>query len=268
MALSVSPLISDGMVIQRGRASEVCGRAKPGCGVTVGFMGEAFTGRARDDGSWRIALGVFEAGGPYSMKIEAAGDELVINDILIGDVWLCGGQSNMELPMGRVRHIYPEELCGAGNPDIRLFAVPQEYDFKAPRDGLNGGRWVCAAPETVSEFTAVGYFFAKRLYERYGVPVGLLAAAVGGTPICAWMERSALLPEDAAHIPERVGEVMREEQARSAAYYAAFDQADAGLLEGWQRPDFDDGDWPERVLDEPWDADMRRTGSIWVRRPF
>ena len=269
----LSPLLSDGMVLQRGPDVKVSGRGAPECEVTVTFMGRECKARAGTDGAWTVDLGACGAGGPYEMAVRCGAEETVIKDVLVGDVWLCAGQSNMELPMSRVRHMFPEELELAGNPDIRHFKVPQIYDFQGPRDTLSGGRWEHMSPQTIGEFPAVGWFFAKRLYERYGVPVGLIAAAVGGTPICAWMERSTLTPPDAEEaakwaVPGAAESVIREEQARSAAYYRMFDGADIGLREGWQAPDFDDGGWPERALDLPWDSEMKKPGAIWFRRTF
>lgn len=262
MSVILPQLISDGMVLQRHAEVKIWGKAdRP---VTLTFLGKQYKAFPDASGHWEILLRDLAPGGPHTMFI----NEITIRDVFIGDVWLCSGQSNMQIPMARVRHMYPEEIASP-NPNIRQFTVPQRFNFHGPQDDLEGGRWAAATPETIQDFSAVGYFFAKRLYERYHVPVGLILSAVGGTPIHAWMSKGAL-----ADFPELIKEaeqcadggyvarVQAKEAKRWESFFNGIDASDPGLHEKWHAPEYDDGDWEERQLLEPWPG----CGSVWFRK--
>ncbi|GHV33987.1 hypothetical protein FACS18949_09200 [Clostridia bacterium] len=161
-----------------------------------------------------------------------------------GDVWLCAGQSNMELWLGRVKHMYPD-VMSVNNPNIRQFKVPQEYDFDAPR-GEVSGEWVPATPENITDFTAVGYFFANNLWEKYRKPIGLLSAAVGGTPIHAWLANRAELSNADAE------KIQNADAARIEQYYYKLDQAESP-----------DGEWKTGDIRDIREADP---GIVWFRK--
>ena len=159
--LTLPRLISDGMVIQRERPVKIWGWAEPNSSVCVKFLGSEYTTEAGAEGSWEAELPPLGAGGPFEMEIRSGDEAVVIRDILVGDVWLTGGQSNMELPMYRVDTMFPDEIANSTNPSIREFRVPQHYDFKEPQSDIQGGVWASASPETVPHFSAVGYFLPK-----------------------------------------------------------------------------------------------------------
>ena len=262
MSVQLPLLLSDGMVLQRNAEVKLWGTADEL--VTVTFLGRQYHTTPDKDSNWEVVLRDLQPGGPHTLTI----NEITIRDVFVGDVWLCSGQSNMQIPMMRVRHMYPEELQNP-NPNIRQFTVPQRFDFHTPKDCLEGGSWLGASPETIRGFSAIGYFFAKRLYERYQVPIGLLATGIGGTPIHAWMSRGALesFPEllreatrcaDAAY----VARVQTEDITRSEIFYKEIDNTDPGLTEKWYSPDYDDSGWEERDLLAPWAG----TGSVWLRK--
>lgn len=179
-------LLSDGMVLQRDADIRIWGWAAAGGNVTVSFSGKSYSTLADSNGKWFVTLPPMEAGGLYHMEI-TAGNSIAINNILIGDVWVCSGQSNMTIPMSRVEDLYADDISKCENTAIRLFTVPDRYDFKIPQQDLQSGSWVSPNPVSILDFTAVGYFFAKALFEKYQVPIGLINASVGGSPVEAWM---------------------------------------------------------------------------------
>lgn len=216
------------------------------------------------DNRWEVVIRDLKPGGPYVLEI----NEITVRNVYVGDVWLCSGQSNMQIPMLRVKHMYPEELENP-NPNIRQFTVPERFDFHGPAESLEGGGWLGASPETVGEFSAVGYFFAKRLYERYHVPIGLLLSAIGGTPIHAWMSRGALksfpkLLNEAGRCADDafVAHVREEDMKRTENFFTEIDNTDPGLAGKWYSPDYDDSAWEDKELLAPWSG----TGSVWLRR--
>src|SRR5260221_163160 len=189
--VKVRRLISDGMVLQREIPIRIWGWASPGEKVTVKFDGETVTGETDDRGKWRVVLSPKKAGGPYVMDINGI-NHIWLKNIMVGEVWVCSGESNMELPMERVKEKYPGIIAHSENSAIRQFKAPLRYDFNGPRDNFSGIKWESASPETVPGFSAVAYFFARELNEHYHVPVGLINAAVGGAPDEAWLSADAL----------------------------------------------------------------------------
>jgi len=273
MNLRLSPLYSNGMILQRNTTTIICGVANPTAKVVVSFLGEEHICYAQQDGKWSISLEWLKAGGPYTIEIYSENEAIKVHNVLIGDVWLCGGQSNMEMKMQRTKHMYPEDMQDADNPLIRQFSVPQNYDFRAAKNELSGGSWETLSPENISDFSAVGYFFAKRLHKAYNVPIGIIAASVGGTPIHAWMSKNMLenfpdIKEEAFKYSDDdfVKSIVKNESERSEAYYASLDRSDLGLIEGWYNPDYDDKDWLERELVLPWDDDLEAPGIVWLRK--
>ena len=262
MALQLPRLLSDGMVLQRNAKVELWGTADEP--VTVTFLEQEYQAVPDALGRWTVTLGDLPPGGPHRLTV----NDVTLNDVYVGDVFLCSGQSNMQIPMRRVKHMYPEELQSP-NAGIRQFTVPQRVSFHGPQNDLEGGGWAAASPETIGEFSAVGYFFAKRLYERYQVPIGLIHSAIGGTPIHAWMSREALkdfpgLPEEADLCADDAYVALKqaEDASNTERFFGKIDQADPGLYEKWYAPEYDDSGWEQRPLLKPWTG----TGSVWLRK--
>ncbi|HEX9511130.1 MAG TPA: sialate O-acetylesterase [Puia sp.] len=174
-------LVSDGMVLQRGVPIKIWGWAAPGENITVQFDGEKVSAMTGDDREWSVLLKPRKAGGPYIMEVSGI-NHIRLKDILVGDVWVCSGQSNMALPI----------IAHAGNPSIRQFSVATRYNFTGPLEDLSSGRWEPADTASVLRFTAAGYFFARTLFEKYHVPIGLLKVSAGDSPAEAWLSENAL----------------------------------------------------------------------------
>ena len=274
-------LFSDGMILQREQPVKIWGWAEPETAVTVTFLGNDYFAKADNTGAWVAVLPPAAAGGPHTLEVSAGGEVVTLSDVLVGDVWLCSGQSNMQLPMERVDLMFPEEIAGAANPLIRQFEVPERFDFRIPRQDLDGGVWVAADPKTVLDFSAVGYFFAKELYEKYQVPIGLLNASVGGTPVQAWMSREALSPypeylaeADRCKDNRYVEEVLARDQAAQVEWHKHLSSIDQGLngRPRWYDPRFTDlGDWQTAEVPGDWCEIPDLAGFIgvaWFRRVF
>jgi len=184
-------IIADGMVLQRDANVKIWGWASPGEKVSVQFMKKMYRTVAAADSQWVIKLSNLRAGGPYEMKI-AGSNSIIINDILIGDVWLCSGQSNMEYQLGYDDATYGKEMAEVNFPQIRQFKVPNRAILDGPKTDMTGGSWKSANPKDIKPFSAVTYFFAKKLYEKYHVPIGIINSSVGGTPIEAWTSEDGL----------------------------------------------------------------------------
>jgi len=179
-------LISNSMVLQRDTKLKIWGWASPGEKITIRFARRTYRTTTDKAGNWLILIPPMKAGGPYSMEI-SGNNRITVSDILVGDVWFCSGQSNMVLQMERVKEKYPDEISSAHYPYIRNFFVPTASDVRKVHDDLPNSRWVVTSSATVKPMGAVTYFFAKQLFNKYHVPIGIINSSVGGTPAEAWV---------------------------------------------------------------------------------
>jgi sialate O-acetylesterase len=185
-------LIADHMVLQRDVADPIWGWAAPGEKIVLSFNGRSYKVNTLADGSWEIHLPVMHAGGPFTIDIRGS-NHVVVSDVLFGDVWFCSGQSNMVLPMERVKEKFPEEIAGAaGFPMIRNFFVSTASDVAGVHADLPPGKWMETTPASILAFGAATWFFAKQLYQQYHIPIGIINSSVGGEPIQAWVSATGL----------------------------------------------------------------------------
>jgi sialate O-acetylesterase len=184
-------LVSDGMVLQRDTKLLIWGWATPGEKVQVKFNKRTVSTITSSEGDWKIVLPPMKEGGPYTMQVKG-NNIITINDILVGDVWFCSGQSNMVLNMERVKEKYPTDIASANYPEIRNFFIPTASDITSAHKEMPAGKWISSSPENVLGFGAVTFFFARSIYNEYRVPIGIINSSVGGTPIEAWTSEEGL----------------------------------------------------------------------------
>lgn len=269
-------LISDGMVLQQNTTLKVWGWANKGEIVELQFNNKTYQTSADIAGKWLINLPTPKAGGPYEMIITGE-NQLKIRDILIGEVWVCSGQSNMVLPLERVKEKYTALIASINNPLIRHFFIPTRYDFNQAQEDYASGKWEAATPENIMRFSATAYFFAKDLFEKYKVPIGLINASVGGTPVEAWISEDALkaFPHHLA-LTEQVkdssyiNQIRRKEGGITSQWYANLRKNDAGIhgTQKWFEPTYDASSWQSMTLPNFWeDAGLKNTnGVVWFRK--
>jgi sialate O-acetylesterase len=271
--LELPVLFGDGMVIQRGAEVPVWGWADPGITVEVMFRDQSYRDIAREDGSWRINLPSMHAGGPFELMIVANDKVTRISDILIGDVWVASGQSNMEWAVIEAMNA-EQEISSAHDTSIRHFKVPRSWSWE-PEDRLAGGSWDVASPETVGDFTAVGYFFAREIRKHVDVPIGILNTSWGGSRLEPWMS-AASLGMDADTVGsirsgvERWKESIREDLKERLG---EFPEVDQGLVEGeplWADSGLDDSDWDTLETPGVWESGgyAGMDGIGWYRKTF
>jgi sialate O-acetylesterase len=271
----VSPIFGDHMVLQRGNPNTFWGWSTPGRPVRVEIEDKTVTAVAASDGRWHAQIQPPAVGGPYTVTIE--GDHRVaLHDVLVGDVWLCGGQSNMYLGLGESRG-GAAEIAAADHPNLRLFTVAQSVSYAPAAEPK--GAWLTCTPETAGAggwggFSAVAYFFGRRLQEELHVPIGLIEDCVGGSPAESWMSPAALGRIHDFDAPLAALEKLRSEHAPA---YGSFlmhwlDRYDLGAKEGasWAAPDWPDSDWKTAPVPGAFAAlDIARTPVVcWLRRTF
>jgi len=191
--LKVSPLFTDNMVLQQKQNIHIWGKANPDGEVTITFQNQNKKAIADKEGRWKADLSPVPAGGPYELTIKGE-KTYTIHNVMVGEVWVCSGQSNMEMPVSgdwaKVNND-KEEVANANHPDIRLFQVDKVM-ANTPQEELESSGWKVCSPETISNFSAVAYFYGRYLQKELNVPVGLIQTAWGGTVVEAWMSGKSL----------------------------------------------------------------------------
>lgn len=245
---ALSPLFGAGMVMQRDRPNPLRGSADPGTRVEIRIGDRRTEAIASADGTWCAWIDPPAPGGPYQLSVGGP-DGIVLDDVLVGDLWLCAGQSNMEMGLTRALDGVAE-AARAENPSIRLFRVDASPAYKPAAEV--SGAWRKCEPRSFLEgggFSAVAYYFGRRIQRETGVPVGLIQCAVGGSPAESWMSPAAL-----AGFPDFAPELAEMTQlAAGSKVYGNFvmhwyERHDRGVAESWERPDFDDSAWQTTSL--------------------
>jgi sialate O-acetylesterase len=224
--VALAPLFSDHAVLQTGKAVPVWGRADPGEKVTVKFLEYTAAGLADPDGRWVAFLPPMPSLSNGAELVVTGKNSISVHDVVVGEVWLCSGQSNMEFTVHDPKAPNfslkngEAEAAGANYPLIRQFAVERQVAGK-PADAV-GGAWAPCSPATAGRFTAVGYFFARDIFHRFGVPVGIIDCTWGGTPVESWMSPEALASDPAfAVVGERWKQTLAEYPAKKTAFNSA-----------------------------------------------
>jgi len=268
-------IFSDNMVLQQGMSIPVWGWASPGEEIHVDFNGQAVYGVADDDGNWRVVLAPVKAGGPFEMKVEGRNSFTVLKNVLVGEVWIASGQSNMEWPLSGAIDA-EREINNANFDHIRLFTVAKNASICAPKEPE--GKWSICSPETAGNFSAVAYFFGRELHRKLGVPIGLINSSWGGTTAEAWTSREML-----ASMPQFEDFVLRYEKnlvnfERDTTVYKAklkedeikgypADPANVGFEKGWAEQTTNTSDWETIPVPSYWqDAGLDFSGVLWFRR--
>lgn len=267
-------LISDGMVLQRETKTNIWGWAAPAEKITLTFNNQIYNASADQNGNWAILLPPQPAGGPYEITLSAS-NRITLKNILFGDVWICSGQSNMELPMERVSDKYAAIIAKADNPHIRQFEVPDTYNFNGPNKDLENGRWLSVNPKDVLKFSAVAYFFANEIYTKYHVPIGLINTALGGSPAEAWLSEEAVknFPihyNQAQKFKDTnlIAEIESANRKINNNWYSLLNSTDEGLKQKWSKPELNDSNWGQMNIPGYW-ADNKLgevNGSVWFRK--
>ncbi len=266
-------IIRDSMILQRDTKISIWGWASRGEKVSVTFNNKTYKTIAANDGKWIVQLAPTKAGGPYTMEIMGK-TKLTLHDILLGDVWLCAGQSNMEHQMKLHNINYADEIEAANYPAIRQFKVPYVTNLMKPQDDLNGGSWKWADSSNVNDFSAVAYFFAKALYKKYGVPIGIINASWGGIPIEAMMSEESLksFPSILNTVAKNKDTAYVNETNRKAfsAMQSLPKPIDKGVTEKWFDPNYIPKEWHRIAVPGYWEDQGVKDldGSVWFRREF
>lgn len=276
--LKPAKIFSDNMVLQRGSEIPVWGTANPGEQIIVRLITSEIKTIVQPDGRWMVKIPNTNAGGPYSLLIASGSERIEFKNVLIGDVWFASGQSNMEHPMKGWEWIPHSavnqsalEIADSNYPEIRLFSAPK-YPSPVQLNDLSGGKWEIACPTSVSEFSSVGWFFAKELYKTLKVPIGIINSSWGGVPIQSLMSRESLNPYKSSvmitPIPEKFIQTkwthkVAESLEKNRIRRNQISYAQTELSEKINSLNYVDSDWI--VIDFP-NENMHYGNVVWFRK--
>ena len=272
--VTLPQLFQTGMVMQRGKAIPVWGKSDAGETVTVQFNKKHYIVIADTEGKWRIDLPKMKAGGPYTLEVKGESGEVIeVTDVMIGDVWLLSGQSNIDVHIERVYPQYAQEVDNYENPQIRLFRVQNDTDTHGVRNDIRPTsiNWKPLNKQNAWPFSAVGYFLGKRMFEKNKVAQGIIVNSWGGTPIEAWISKDSL-ERDYPMLIKRVqffqndDYVKAQMQANMQAdrqWQKILKESDPGILQNWTATDYNDSEW-KTINQKNWG--WRGTGTVWLRQ--
>ncbi len=272
-------LIGDGMVLQRNAKVNIWGWAAAYEKITVSFLDSAYHTTTKEDGKWSVEFSNLKAGGPFDLRISAT-NSITIHDVFIGDVWVCSGQSQMDINMQRVSPLYEDEIRQAGNPSIRYFSVPTVYAFGKTESDLPYGKWEAISQENILHVSAIAYFFAEELNKNLNIPIGIIRSSLGGSPAEAWISEDAIMgfPEqynEAQRYKDTalISRIQKEDNERISAWYEELNDKDAGYDKPelpWYKPEIDVSDWPVMQVPGYWaDGELGDVnGVVWFRKDF
>ncbi len=268
-------IFSSNMVLQQGIEIPVWGWADKGERITVTFNNNTVRTKCNDTGKWMIKLPVQSYGGPYTLTVKGK-NTLVFDNVLIGEVWICSGQSNMQFQVSQGNNA-EQEIASANYPNIRLFQVPLEV-AQFPKDDLSSGNWVECSPETVAAFSAVGYFFGRDLFKDINVPIGLIHTSWGGTVAETWISGNSIAedPDFKSRLDELQQMDMKKYHEEKMAQIkkilgGTIPEKDSGLVNGkpvWSALDYNDNSWKTIKTPMYWEAQgyMDIDGIAWYRK--
>ena len=281
----IKGIFGSGMVLQRNKINCIYGTAQVYSDVIMEFRGVTSITQADEDGNWKLEFSPGEAGGPFNMVVKSDNNKIEFNDVFVGEVWVNSGQSNAQLPMERMKFSYPEEFEQPRNDKIRMITIPINWSLDGEKDelpesiwesnadegtkaeGLSSGvHWECASPETIGGMSGLGYFFAKKLSKELDVPVGIINASQGGSPIASWLSRQALEElGDKEEYLKKIDEFLAPGKAEATQKEFAENQKKWGeeLYGADKKPDFSDSGWI--ASDEGW-SDVTIPGNIPVEK--
>ena len=273
--VTLPQLFQSGMVLQRGKPIPIWGKADANEQITITFRKKKYLTTADSNGLWRIDLPKQKAGGPYTLTI----NDVVLTDVLVGDVWLCSGQSNIDVTIERVYPQYVDEIDHFDNNNIRLFRVQNETNTHGVQDDIRPTsiNWKPLTKQNAWLFSAVGSFLGIRMFQETGVPQGIIVNSWGGTPIEAWISADSL-QRDYPLLVERTKIYQNDEYVRTQQranqladqrWNELLDIADPGIQQHFSSLEYDDTDWPTvNQYDTHWAAKNGRgiIGTIWLRQ--
>ena len=270
--ISLPPFFSDHMVLQQGEEITIWGKASPKEEITGFFRGEIRKTKASNDGKWRLVFINASSGGPYNLKLLGK-NTIELNNVFVGEVWFCSGQSNMGWPLYKSENGI-NEIEKSHHDKIKLFNVKRSMSGIPTKELDPKNKWTTCNSKTTKNFSAVAYYFARELYKRLEVPIGLIHSSWGGSSIESWMNADDFSNDKSKHeLLQKIktldlNKLEQEYKVAEKKYNLYLDEADLGTKQNWQSVNYDYSTWKNIQLPNVWrNTNLKnRVGVVWVSK--
>ena len=270
--ISLPPFFSDHMVLQQGEEITIWGKASPKEEITGFFRGEIRKTKASNDGKWRLVFINASSGGPYNLKLLGK-NTIELNNVFVGEVWFCSGQSNMGWPLYKSENGI-NEIEQSQHDKIKLFNVKRSMSGIPTKELDPKNKWTTCNSKTTKNFSAVAYYFARELYKRLEVPIGLIHSSWGGSSIESWMNADDFSNDKSKHeLLQKIktldlNKLEQEYKVAEKKYNLYLDEADLGTKQNWQSVNYDYSTWKNIQLPNVWrNTNLKnRVGVVWVSK--
>lgn len=274
--LKTKGIYASGMVLQQNTTNCIFGTADANKEIIIDFKNQKFFGKTQQNGEWKVEFEVGDAGGPFKLKIFCENEKIIFSDVYVGEVWVSSGQSNAQLPMERMKYSYPNEFTLPQNDKIRMITIPIAWNFDGEQDSIENPTWKVANSQNIGEMSGTGYFFAKYLSTKLNVPVGIINASQGGSPISSWIDKKTLqklnkienLNELAKwENPKNIEEKQKSLAENQKNWDSTIWNADKGIKENWAKLTFGDVQNIWSDINLPNDIeDFETAGIVWFKK--
>lgn len=278
MVFSTKGINSSNMVLLQNSTNCIFGTAPAGSKVNLKFGEITAECTADNKNEWKLEFNPGAAKQGQNLVLECEGEsssKIIFNNVAVGEVWICSGQSNMQLQMERLKYTYPDEFKKPENPYVRMITIPVTYAFDGPKDSINNPEWKMPSPETLSGMSGTAYFFANRLSQELGIPVGVITCCQGGTPITAWMNGESMhgIGDYEKRIkqlktPGFIEKIKGEEKAAQDAWNEKINSFDAGSEgKGFENKNYEEAEKNWKTCELPGEVDLIENGGIvWFKK--
>ena len=275
--ITLAPQYTSNMVLQRNTVNLLQGYASSNERISISMDGVKLQTIEVKQGPWQLTLPATPAGGPHSLNLQTKSQQITLNNVLFGDIWLASGQSNMEYTLGMPGSVYQAEIASASWPQIRQFRVTRNAAYKGPLTTLKEGQWLTAQGEDLKAFSAVAYFFAKQVHTKTGIPIGIINNAYAGARIQAWLSEQALtVYSNEVQLIQRnksagkIAQLQINDQKDQQQWQQELKVNDLGLRNKWSTEQLNDSQWPQISVPGYWTSQGQEafSGSMWFRHSF
>lgn len=274
--LKTKGIYASGMVLQQKTKNCIFGTSDSEKEISLNFKNQIFSTKANKFGEWKIEFESGNAGGPFEIELFTDSEKITFNEVYVGEVWVSSGQSNAQLPMERMKFSYPKEFLLPQNDNIRMITIPIAWNFDGEQDSIENPTWKCANSQNLGEMSGTAYFFAKKLSQELNVPIGIINASQGGSPIASWMNKESLQSLNKKQNLEELQKWENKENITKKQISLLENQkkwdcelwnSDKGIKENWTNLTFGDiqNSWTEITIPE-YINDFESAGIVWLKK--
>lgn len=270
--LTLNGIFASGMVLQQKQENCASGKSIPLSEVKMIFCDKTYTTKSDENGDFQILFTPENVGGPFVMEFKNQEQEITLTDVFVGEVWVSSGQSNAQLQMERMKYSYQEEFELPENQNIRMITIPITWSLDGEKKSVENPTWICASPKNLGEMSGTGYFFAKQLYEKLNVPIGIINASQGGSPISSWMNKSSLEELFEQKVPQVENYLTRLKMYENPDNVKSTQERLAKNQQEWEKllhenvklPELNSNDWNNCTI--PNDIEFPSAGLVWFKK--